>query len=364
MQATSTSPAAEAGPFSDDTPSPRSAALARGVRLIWFALTGRGDAVPPPRKASPLGERLGHAAVVWTTHLQTAQTQMRDATEQLLQGFAQILSELDAITEAGPASGAATPSAQSLDRRAGLLDQCEIRLKGLIQNFRGFVVSRDEVLQSVRALAGASASLRDMAEDVAKIARQTNLLSLNAAIEASRAGQSGRGFAVVAAEVRRLSGESGETGKRIGDQVNAFGLQMRTALTQAADLTSQDTLVIQSSEQTIHQVVEQVDTAISQLHERAAELSTRGEVVRAQVQQLMVAFQFQDRVHQIVDQVTASIASGVARLQLSLDTGQTLDAEEWQALLSAGYTTEEQRQTGGGNGTVSAAPNSGETTFF
>jgi methyl-accepting chemotaxis protein len=216
------------------------------------------------------------------------------------------------------------------------------------------------VLGSVRSLSAASANLGDMAEDVGKLARQTNLLSINAAIEAARAGESGRGFAVVAGEVRRLSSESGETGRRIAEQVQQFGHQMQQALTQADDQAVRGASAIQASEATIHQVVVDVDGAVSQLNARTAELSARGEAVKAQVQQLMQAFQFQDRVSQILDQVSASINGATAQLKAALAEGRAPDAADWAALLSRGYTTAEQR-AGGGH---AAAQASSETTFF
>jgi methyl-accepting chemotaxis protein len=313
--------------------------------------------------ATQVADRLDEAARTWTTHLGTAQTQMRDATEQLLQGFLQILEQLDAIIDPDRGHPGVPVSAGALDQRAQILADCDARLRSLLANFHSFVQSRDEVMQSVRSLAGASASLGDMAEDVAKLARQTNLLSLNAAIEAARAGPSGRGFAVVATEVRRLSTESGDTGKRIGAQVSQFGQCMRAALSQAAEHTEHDAGVIRESEQTINQVVEQVDLAVAQLNARAQELSARGEAVRTQVEQLMVAFQFQDRVHQIMDQVNQSIASAVACLQQSLLEGRAPDAAVWSELLSAGYTTEEQRSALGGTPAASSASSS-DTTFF
>ena len=313
--------------------------------------------------AEQIVERLDEAARTWTTHLGTAQTQMREATEQLLQGFLQILEQLDAIIEPDRGNSRTSVSADALDQRAQILSNCEASLRGLLENFHSFVQSRDEVMQSVRSLAGASASLGDMAEDVAKLARQTNLLSLNAAIEAARAGPSGRGFAVVATEVRRLSTESGDTGKRIGAQVSQFGQCMRAALSQAAEHTEHDAGVIRESEQTINQVVEQVDSAVAQLNARAQELSARGEAVRTQVEQLMVAFQFQDRVHQIMDQVNQSIASAVACLQQSLLEGRAPDAAIWSELLSAGYTTDEQRSALGGTASAGSASSS-DTTFF
>ena len=223
--------------------------------------------------------------------------------------------------------------------------------------------SREQIMGSVRTLTAASDGLRSMAEDVSKLARQTNLLSINAAIEAARAGPSGRGFAVVAGEVRRLSAESGDTGRRIGAQVDEFGACMQQALDQATRSTAEDTRVIQQSEATINQVVGQVDVTVSQLHERAAEQSAHGARVKTQVEQLLVAFQFQDRVQQIVDQVQQSMQAAVAALAAAAREGRQPAAAEWQKLLSAGYTTDEQRNAG--SRTQTAAPVAGtETTFF
>ncbi len=329
--------------------------------------TQQARAATPAQATAALLARLDEAAHTWTAHLGTAQAQLREATEQLLQGFAQILDQLDTIVE--PRAGT---TADSVDARAAVLEHCETQLRGLIENFHGFVQSREEVMGSVRTLSGASSGLRDMAEDVAKLARQTNLLSINAAIEAARAGESGRGFAVVATEVRRLSTESGDTGRRIGERVNDFGQHMQAALAQAAQHTEHDAQVIQHSEDTIHRVVGQVDDAVSALNQRAADLSQRGALVKTQVEQLMVAFQFQDRVHQIVDQVNTSIHAAVACLAQALPDGQAPTAAAWQALLSAGYTTDEQRAVGAGpaaaRGTSASAPASAqpaaETTFF
>lgn len=314
---------------------------------------------PPAAPAPALRACLTEASRTWTTHLATAQGQMREATDALLAGFAGILQLLDTITEAGPADGGPHDAA-ALDRRAAVLTHCEDQLRQLVENFHGFVRSRDEVLQSVRTLAGASGSLHEMAEDVARLARQTNLLSINAAIEASRAGSAGRGFAVVAAEVRRLSGESGATGQRIGEHVTGFGRHMDEALKHAAQVAARDTDVIHAAERTIGDVVTQVDGAVSALNTRAAELAARGREVRAQVEQLMVSFQFQDRVHQILDQVARSIATSLSHLEQALASGRAPDAAEWTALLSAGYTTDEQRRDGPSRG----APASTETTFF
>jgi methyl-accepting chemotaxis protein len=306
-------------------------------------------------------QRLQEAAQHWTAHVGLAQQQMQAATGQLLEGFNQILSELDHLVM--------QPDQHCTDdemtERANMLAECEQKLLGLLQTLDGFVQSRNEMLGSVRALSQASGSLGDMAEDVGKLARQTNLLSINAAIEAARAGESGRGFAVVATEVRRLSTASGETGQRISSQVQQFSGHMQAALAQADAQAVRGATAISASEQTIRAVVADVDGAVAQLHDRAVELRQHGEVVKTQVQQLMLAFQFQDRVHQILDQVNSSIASAVGRLQAAMADGRVPDAAEWSALLGAGYTTLEQQAVGSSADiTPLAATRSTETTFF
>lgn len=300
--------------------------------------------------------------------MELAKSQTQVATTDLLQGFTSILDQLDDITQderSGSDSG--SNSSQLMNQRAALLAQCETRLRGLIENFHGFVQSREQVMASVRSLAGTGQGLLTLVEEVERLARQTNLLSINAAIEAARAGPSGRGFAVVAAEVRRLSTESAQTGKHIESQVHDFGLRMNTALSQAAQLSEQDASVIGQSEHTINEVVAQVDATVAQLNQRALDLAARGALVRGHVQQLMVAFQFQDRVQQILDQVSHSIVAAVGRLQTGLAQGGLPSADEWKALLSQGYTTREQHGGGADSASYSNAPTdsaSDDTLFF
>jgi methyl-accepting chemotaxis protein len=298
-------------------------------------VVARGHAAAGP--AADVAERLGEASLIWLSHLQTAQTQMKEATDELLGGFANIMAGLDTIVQpAWMKAGSGT------DERAEMLAHCEADLNRLMQNFAGFVGSREQILGSVQALSQSSAGLQDMAEEVAKIARQTNLLSINAAIEAARAGESGKGFAVVAAEVRRLSGESGSTGKKIGDQVNALRSQMSDALSHAATQAQADGSVISESGDTIQRVIHEVDATVSQLNQRAASLSEHSESVRNQVEQLMVVFQFQDRVQQIMEQVNQSILAATQRIDEAFKSGSPLDKTEWEALLRQGYSTVEQ----------------------
>ena len=104
-----------------------------------------------------------------------------------------------------------------------------------------------EAVPAVAELGEKSQRIGKITETIGAIARQTNLLALNAAIEAARAGEQGKGFAVVADEVRKLAGESA----RALDTIRKLATEIRQAAVRTGDRISEVSESVASGESVI-----------------------------------------------------------------------------------------------------------------
>lgn len=108
---------------------------------------------------------------------------------------------------------------QSLSNSLEAISEGITNISAGVQNV---VASNDIILSNVTKAIDEAKNTDEVLTFVKNIAVQTNLLGLNAAIEAARAGDSGRGFNVVAQEIRKLSNSSSESIKQINDVLNTI----------------------------------------------------------------------------------------------------------------------------------------------
>lgn len=114
------------------------------------------------------------------------------------------------------------------------------------------------LLEKVNLIYNAMPEVQKALKDIDGIASQTNLLALNAAIEAARAGEHGRGFAVVADEVRSLSSRSAQFSDAIQHQLNNITTQINEITEDVGELASQDVSYVIQAKQEIQDALNHI----------------------------------------------------------------------------------------------------------
>ncbi|HJW27297.1 MAG TPA: methyl-accepting chemotaxis protein [Rhodocyclaceae bacterium] len=197
------------------------------------------------------------------------QTQQSEAAAQALDEItASISSVHESCTEVQALSEESKE--QTVKGKASLDD-----LQGKIELVEQAV---EDIAKTVERFVTSTASITKMTEQVKEIADQTNLLALNAAIEAARAGEQGRGFAVVADEVRKLAEKSNRSATEIDNITRSLGVEsdhVRTSIKSGLE-------VLASSHGTMSSVAGVLDAASGVVCQVA---SGMGEIRQATEQQ-------------------------------------------------------------------------------
>ncbi|MEE3634895.1 PAS domain-containing methyl-accepting chemotaxis protein [Pseudomonas defluvii] len=169
-----------------------------------------------------------------------------------------------------------------------------------------------QINQAVGNLAGQTQDIMMAASVIRSIAEQTNLLALNAAIEAARAGEQGRGFAVVADEVRALAGKTRQSTLQIQGVIES----LRTGAEEAVSIAN---LGIQEAEQGVAQVLE-AQRALQGIREAVERISDMSH-------QMAAASQEQSNVAEDVSRQINTVASTVQKTAQNANAAATRGGE-------------------------------------
>jgi methyl-accepting chemotaxis protein len=262
--------------------------------------------------------------------------QVREGAQSISASTAEILASLSQHTSsAAEQSAAVTQTTTTVEEARAAAEQTAEKAREVADQARASVEVSDQGLEAVEAIGGGMEDIRDKVQSIAQgilslseqtqqigeitttvnnLADQSNMLALNASIEAAKAGEHGKGFAVVAAEVRNLAEQS----KKATEQVRTILEDIQQAANAAVLATEEGSRVVESG----GELGKRASEVISALSETIRQAAQAAEQIAASAHQQSAGA---DQIAQAMKDINQANTQSLAGAQQSKDAAEGLN---------------------------------------
>lgn len=244
-----------------------------------------------------LGPIYRDALPTWAGQIEAAHNLTEEAISSVVTHFNRMSQRVES------AAAAAQNGTTMRGGMAFLLGDSRQELEATVISLGAALATKEALQHEVAELSGLTEQLRVAAQDLGDIAEQTNRVARSAALT----GQGALGLALIADEISTLSSLSGETGKRIGETVDAVNAAIASSLAISNQYAEQNGATVDVSRQTIKHVIKRFRGATSALLESSRELREESQAVGQEITQVLASLQFQEHVTQLLGLVRSDL---------------------------------------------------------
>jgi methyl-accepting chemotaxis protein len=197
--------------------------------------------------------------------------QLTDSQQQSTEMIATAMTEM--ASSANNVADSASDTARNTDEADKQSQHTQQLIHNTVDNIQGLAGQLGAASKAVADLDNDVNNIVKVLDVIGDIAEQTNLLALNAAIEAARAGEQGRGFAVVADEVRNLAGRTQDSTKEIQLMINNLQEGSRNAI-QTMEVCAETSESTVEESQNASEALQQIVVALESISQMSHQIAT------------------------------------------------------------------------------------------